>query len=154
MQREDDGITECQGLDLDYPAPAPSPSETRMDWPRSTPAAAAEAPIAPAVPVAPAAPLSPAAKRKLKKRQHDRAKRQQAARDAENSTEPPAPGPRVLKKAAQSSSIELPYSAAHFRASLPRWTGLRGTFEHPLLAHARDTEHLKAHMQYVDWKGE
>lgn len=148
MQREDAGvIPEGEEQDLDYPAAQETATSSPAVPPTSAPTSAHP-------PSAPAAPLDAATRRKQKKRAHDRAKRQQAAREAEATTVPPAPTPRALKKAAACSLIEVTFSAAKFRASLPRWTGLPGILDHPLLKHARDVEYLKTGMQYIDWRGE
>ncbi|KAJ7617935.1 hypothetical protein FB45DRAFT_1034169 [Roridomyces roridus] len=142
LEREDRGdVPEGEELDLDYPLHAPS-------LPTSS--------VASSLLFAQPPPPKPTAAKKSNNRKREKAhtKRKQAAQAAESSIEPPAPTPRMLKKAAASSPIELVFDAAKFRAAHPRWTGLPGTPNHPLFVHARDAEYLKEHLQYADWQGE
>ncbi|KAJ7609637.1 hypothetical protein FB45DRAFT_1038735 [Roridomyces roridus] len=140
IQREDRGVVpEGEEVDLDYP-----PHVSSIATPLVVPPPSLTRP----------ARLSASAKSNSKKREKARSKRQQAARAAEAAVDPPTPNPRVLKKAAASSLINLSFAAADFRAAHPRWTGLPGTANHPLLVHTHDAEFLKEHLQYADWQGE
>ncbi|KAJ7718096.1 hypothetical protein B0H14DRAFT_3521796 [Mycena olivaceomarginata] len=96
-------------------------------------------------------PASPATAHK--KQLYDRSKRKDSTVKALNGTTAPVPTPRVLTKAAESTPIDVPISAKHFRATKQRWTGVNQPLEHPLLAHANNPEVLKRHMQYIDWQG-
>ncbi|KAJ7750766.1 hypothetical protein B0H14DRAFT_3513344 [Mycena olivaceomarginata] len=104
-------------------------------------------------PIGITAPLTGTAKKNDQKRCRDREKRKAATVASLNSTTPPAPTPRVLDKATQSTPIAITFAAADFRATKPRWTGLAQPLEHPLLPHAADAEFLKKHLQYFDWDG-
>ncbi|KAJ7604072.1 hypothetical protein FB45DRAFT_881005 [Roridomyces roridus] len=140
IQREDSGVVpEGEEADLEYPPHLASVPKTPF--------------VPPPPPTKPARP-SASARSNSKKRDKARSKRQQAACAAEAAIDPPAPNPRVLKKAAASSPIKLALDAADFRASHPRWTGMPGHADHPLFVHARDAEYLKEHLQYADWQGE
>jgi hypothetical protein len=104
-------------------------------------------------PIGITAPLTGTAKKKDQKRRHDREKRKTDTVASLNSTTPPAPTPRVLDKATQSTPIAITFAADDFRATKPRWTGLAQPLEHQLLPHAADAEFLKKHLQYFDWDG-
>ncbi|KAJ7650515.1 hypothetical protein FB45DRAFT_1017907 [Roridomyces roridus] len=140
IEDEDLGLP-VDGEDVQLEPLAPTPSAT-------------PAHVAPHASSSLAPPLSRKEKKKAKKRVHDRNKRKAAAREAEDGPQTPTPSPRILKKAAASSAVNVDYSASDFRASEPRWTGAPRPLEHPLLKHARDTEFLKKHMRFVDWQGE
>lgn len=137
MAREEEGLRDDDG-DQELEPPTPRPAPRQHD----------SCPF-----VQPTQPLSRAAKNKLKKRAHDRAKRRAAVEAAQANPVAPPPAPYILKKAAESSTVEVNFSASDFRASKPRWTGTKKPLEHPLLEHARDPEYLKKHMQYADWQG-
>ncbi|KAF7335068.1 hypothetical protein MVEN_02257300 [Mycena venus] len=126
MAREDSGLAsddddeiEIEEVD-EQTAPAAHPMPTASP-PRST---------------QPPRMLTGHPKKMQDKRRQEREKRWTATLTSLNSTAPPAPTPRVLKKAAQSIPC------------------LTKPLEHPLHEHADDSEFLKAHMQYVDWQGE
>jgi hypothetical protein len=104
-------------------------------------------------PIGITAPLTGTAKKKDQKQRRDREKRKTDTVASLNSTTPPAPTPRVLDKAAQSTPITITFAADNFRTTKPRWTGLAQPLEHQLLPHAADAEFLKKHLQYFDWDG-
>ncbi|KAJ7880771.1 hypothetical protein B0H14DRAFT_3434322 [Mycena olivaceomarginata] len=138
MACEDSGSTSDEEVELEDAVPAADSSRTNQP---------------PTLPIGPTAALTGKAKKKDQKRRRDRAKRKADTLVSLNSTTPPLPTPRALDKATQATPIAITFATDNFRASKPRWTGLSQPLEHPLLAHADDTEFLKKHMQYADWDG-
>ncbi|KAJ7716644.1 hypothetical protein B0H14DRAFT_2643817 [Mycena olivaceomarginata] len=105
----------------------------------------------PTAPIGSSPALTGTAKKKEQKQHHDHAKRKATTLASLSSTALPAPTPQALDKATQSTPIAITFAANDFHASKPYWMGLGQPLEHPLLAHAQDTEFLKKHIQYANW---